>query len=104
MHNNDYNGIYLNVLKSTFFIHTARIVCLTNIHPALPHPVPGKVFVLALAIYLSCLFIFPKIGHMKKILWCFIILAGIKTKFESKGTQVRRNNRDLAICKTLPKN
>ena len=55
MRNNDYNNIYLNVLKSTLFIHTARIACLTNIYPALPYPVPEKVFVLALAIYLSCL-------------------------------------------------
>ena len=41
---------------------------------------------------------------MQKILWCFIILAGIKRDFESKGTQARRNNRDLGICKTLAKN
>ena len=41
---------------------------------------------------------------MQEILWRFMILAGIKTYFESKGTQARRKKRDTAICKKLAKN
>ena len=33
-----------------------------------------------------------------------MILAGIKTYFESKGTQARRKKKDPAICKKLAKN
>ena len=43
-------------------------------------------------------------GHMQEILWRFIILAYIKTYFESKGTQARRKKKDPAIWKTLSKN
>lgn len=91
--------------KSTLFIHNASIGSLFIICPAQPHPVAGKVFLLALVFYLACwVFLSPKIEDMQEILWLFVILCGIKTYIESESTQARRKKIDPITCKTLTKN